>query len=86
MKKLRRFCAAVILALTLTLSAIGGDIGTPGAAAPPPPPAPEQSTTTGDIGTPGAAITGDILTPGAIVLDPVTSLTLSLLESVFYLF
>jgi hypothetical protein len=72
MKNLRKFCATTILALALAFSASAGDMSTPGISEPPPPPPTQQSPVIGD--------------PGVIMLDPVTSLTLSLLESVFYLF
>jgi hypothetical protein len=50
MNKLRRICAAVVLSLTLTVSALAGIIHSPGAVDPPPPPPDETSTTT-DIAT-----------------------------------
>jgi len=45
MKKMKAFCTATVLALTLSVSAFAGDIATPGAAC------------VGDIGTPGSAST-----------------------------
>ncbi len=44
MKKMKAFCTATVLALTLSVSAFAGDIATPGAAP-------------GDIGTPGSVST-----------------------------
>ncbi|HKR02465.1 MAG TPA: hypothetical protein VJT09_17440 [Pyrinomonadaceae bacterium] len=73
MKNVKKFCATSILALTLTLSASAGDMAGPGVSETPPPP--EQRL-----------VTGDMAGPGSVTLDPVTSLTLSLLESVLSLF
>ena len=83
MKKLQQFCATTVLTLALTLSAFAGEIGTPGMEQPPPPP---HVITTGDIGTPVVIAKGDILPPGAVELDPLTEITLNLLQSLFSLF
>ena len=45
MKKMKAFCRATVLALTLSVSVFAGDIATPGAACP------------GDSGTPGSVST-----------------------------
>ncbi len=45
MKKMKAFCTATVLALTLSVSAFAGDIATPGMALP------------GDLGTPGSVST-----------------------------
>jgi hypothetical protein len=54
MKKMKAFCTATVLALTLSVSVFAGDIASPGAAQP------------SDIGTPGSvstapAVLGDVL-------------------------
>ena len=81
MKTFRQFCAAVVLTLALVLSALAGEIGTPGAKAPPP-----QSSMAGETQFPGAACTGDMSAPGVVALDPVTEAALSLLRSLLLLF
>jgi hypothetical protein len=68
MKNLRQFCSAVVFTLVLTFSAFAGDIQAPGVTAQPPPP--PQSLSTGDLGD-----------PGAVALDPLTEITLKMLES-----
>ena len=83
MKKIRQFCACLVLTVALALSAFAGDIPFPGATAPLPQ---QQSSVTGDIGTPGATATGDISCPGVVALDPVTEAALSLLQSLLSLF
>lgn len=83
MKKLQRFCAAVVLMLTLAFSALAGDILLPGATAPQPQ---QQSSVTGEISFPGATATGDISFPGVTALDPVTEAALSLFQGLLSLF
>jgi hypothetical protein len=83
MKKLQRFCAAVVLMSALTLPSAAGEISMPGATTPQPR---QQSSVTGDISIPGATTTGDMSTPGAVALDPVTEAALSLLQSLMSLF
>jgi hypothetical protein len=85
MKNLQQFCGAAVLTLTLTLSVLGGEIGTPGITAPPPPSS-QQSSVTGEIPGPGATAMGDMSTPGVIALDLVTETTLDLLQSVMFFF
>lgn len=87
MKKLQRFCAALVFALSLSLSAIAGEMSTPGAVQPPPPP-PSSTvmTTTGEMDCPGVTTTGDIQTPDVTAVDPVTEATLSLLQDMLSLF
>lgn len=77
MKALRQFFVASVLILTISLSALAGDITT-GIAAPQPTPA----TTEGDMHTMRA---GDISTTGADA-DSVTEAALSLIQSVLSLF
>lgn len=85
MKNLRRFCAAVALALVFTFSAFAGEMSTPGDVPPPPPPQ-NQVATTGDIGCPGVSAMGEMSTPGAVAVDPVTEAALGLLQSLLSVF
>jgi hypothetical protein len=85
MKNLQQFCGAAVLTLALTLSVLGGEIGTPGITAPPPPPS-QQSSVTGDMSTPGASVTGEIPFPGMAALNPVADAALSLLQSILSIF
>ena len=83
MKRFQRSCAAVVLTLTLTLSAFAGDMPCPGVTNQP---STQQSSVAGDIGAPGATATGEIPGPGMAALDPVTEAALSLLQSLLSLF
>jgi hypothetical protein len=83
MKQLRLYLAATVLALTLSVPAFAGDMWA-GITAPPPPP--QQTSATGDMGTPGETATGEISTPGVVALDPVTEAALGLLKSLLSLF
>lgn len=85
MKKLRQFCAAIVFTLVLTFSAFAGDINTPGASTQPPPP-PQPSAATGQIGRCGGVSTGDMDCPGAPALDPLTEITLKMLETMLSYF
>ena len=80
MNRLRQFCAASILTLALTVSALAGDINC-GSVAPPP----QQSTTTGDINC-GVTLTCQSSSTETVSLDPVTGLALSLLQSLLSVF
>jgi hypothetical protein len=80
MKSLQRLCAAFVLTLALTLSAFAGDMTT-GIIDTPPPPG-QQLATTGDM---QAGLTGDMST-GITATDPVTTVALSLLQSLLSLF
>ena len=86
MKRLQRFCAALVFALSLSLSALAGEISTPGVVQPPPPPPTNAMATTGDMGCPGVAATDDIKTSDVAAVDPVTEATLSLLQDVLSAF
>ena len=86
MKTLRKFCATTVLSLALAFSAAAGDMSGPGNITEPPPPPPQPTSVTGDMSGPGTRMMGDTPVSDVQLLDPVTSLTLSLLESVFYLF
>jgi len=56
MKKMKAFCAATVLALTLSVSVFAGDIASPGTAQP------------GDIGTPGSVSTPPTVSPNETVV------------------
>ncbi|HEX8494153.1 MAG TPA: hypothetical protein VF658_15000 [Pyrinomonadaceae bacterium] len=71
MKKVRQFCAAVVLTLSFAISAYAGQMTT-WATEPPPPP----STTT----------EGQMDTGSSDAVDPVTQVALNLLQSVMSLF
>ena len=85
MKHLRRFCAVMLLTLSLSFSAFAGDILIPGATTQP---TPKSSSISATSATPTGedSSTGDILIPGAHALDPVTEFTLSLLQNLLSLF
>jgi hypothetical protein len=78
MKNVSRFCAGIILALSLTLTAYAGHI--PCGVTDDPPPPTEQATSAGNIGT---SVTGDIQTG---FVNPTTDSFLSLLQSLLSLF
>lgn len=82
MKKLQQFCAVTVLTFTLTLSALAGEMSSPGIISS----SPQECSTRGEIGMPGATAAGEILTPGLTGLDPVTGAALSLLDSLLLLF
>lgn len=82
MKNFRQYCAAVVLAMVLTIFASAGEIPGPGDGPPPT----RQSSLTGDIGFPGVTATGDISYPGVAALDPMTEAALSLLYNLLLLF
>ena len=73
MKTARKFCVTALLALTLALSVSAGDMSGPGTQTP--------TAVTGDMSGPGTRVSGEVPDEDAALLDPVTSLTLSLLES-----
>lgn len=79
MKKLQQFFAAVVLTLAIAFSVSAGDMLGPGVVSSPP--LLQQSSVTGDIGTPG-----DMPCPGATALDPATEAALSLLQGLLALF
>lgn len=83
MKALRRFCAASLLTLALTLPVSAGYIST-GVTSPPPPPAPASAP--GDSST---SVAGEISTTKseeATANDSVTEIALNLIQSVLSLF
>ena len=75
MNHLRQFCAASILIFALAFSTFAGDIDCGVAAAPPPP-----ASAMGDI---HCGVTATCQTPSAetAYIDPITGLTLSILQS-----
>jgi hypothetical protein len=73
MKNFRQFCSAVVLTLLFTFSAFAGDIQGPGITAQPPP-------------TPQTASTGEMDGPHLVTLDPLTEITLKMLESMLSIF
>jgi hypothetical protein len=81
MKNLRRFCAAIVFTLVLTFSAFAGDINVPGATT-----QPSQPSATGEMGRSGVVFTGDMACPDAATLDPLTEITLKMLESMLSYF
>ena len=83
MNKLQKLCAAVILTAFFTLSAFAGEISLPGATNPPPP---QRDLATCETSFPGVSAEGDILSSDIAALDPVTELTLNLLQSWLPLF
>ena len=74
MKRIQQLCAATLLTLTLSSSAMAGETGTPGATQPPPPDPIQIVTTTDTAGT----------TDGATSFDTVTSTALDLLIEVLF--
>ncbi|MDT4969684.1 MAG: hypothetical protein QOJ64_4421 [Acidobacteriota bacterium] len=93
MNRFRQLCATTLLTLVLAASpALAGDMPF-GITGPPPPPPPENSVA-GEMPGPGvtsqasstnASATGDMPT-GITAIDPLTELTLGLLQGVFSLF
>ena len=73
MKNLRQFCAAIVFTLALTFSALAGDINAPGLTTQPPPP-------------PQPSATGDTARSDAARLDPLTEITLRMLQSMLSYF
>jgi hypothetical protein len=73
MKHISRFCAVMILALSLTLTAYAGHIPC-GVTDDPPPPPTEQATSAGNIGT------------GLTATDPTTNFFVSLFQGLMSLF
>lgn len=69
MKTFRHFCTAVVLTLSLALSAFAGEMQFPGI------------TATGDMQAPGVSAAGEIQLPGATA-DTVTEMALGFLLNV----
>jgi ABC-type phosphate transport system substrate-binding protein len=95
MKKVRQFCAAVVLTLIFALSAFAGQMTTWVADPPPPPPSEGNMSTpvAQDPSSPSAAADGRISTPvagqiqtgGSVAVDPVTQMAMNLLQGVLSL-
>ena len=83
MKSLQRLCAAMVLALTLTLITFAGEISTGPGIAPPPPPPQQSSVMGGGMETP--LNTGEA-SDEATSLGLGAEIGLSLLQSVLALF
>ena len=86
MKKLQSFCAALVFALSLSLSAFAGEISMPGDVQPTPTPTPTQMSMTCDTCCPDVTAGGNIQTSDVTAVDPVTEATLSLLQDMLSAF
>jgi hypothetical protein len=76
MKRIQRLIATLVLTLALALSAVAGNMPTPGIQQPP-----QSTEATGNMPGPGVEATDS--TGG---IDPVTEFTLTLLQSLLSLF
>jgi hypothetical protein len=77
MKTVKAICPAVVLALVLSVSALAGDVQTPGAPMPPPPPAtqPSETSDNGCVATAVCSTSDDICASGyADILWALTSI------------
>lgn len=88
MRKLQRFSASLSLALALSIPAMAGDVhtGSPLQSLPPPPPPPQSlvyETSEGDTSSTTGAISE---VNDATLVDPLTELTLALLNGVLSIF
>jgi hypothetical protein len=81
MKHLRQFCASAVLTLALSLSAFAGTIDCGSV----PPPPPQETTLAGDIEC-GFMTTNETSSTETTFVDPMTELTLNILQSVMVLF
>ena len=80
MKHLRRFCAATVLTFALALATFAGDMQCGVVSPPPPPPASMMSETVPTV----TATDEDSAEPS--IVDPVTELTLNILQGLLSLF
>ena len=80
MKHLRRFCAATILTLTFALAPLAGDMQCGVVTPPPNPPASVMAETTPEVTESGED------SPETSFIDPVTELTLNILQGLLALF
>lgn len=92
MNRFRQLCATTLLTMVLaTSSALAGHLPQ-GVTSPPPPPAQESvigqmpGGATSSSPSPDASVTGEMPQGITSAIDPVTELTLGLLQSVFALF
>lgn len=83
MKNLRQLCMAVILTLMLTAHTFAGQMPTTVTDPQPPSSSAASMTTDGQINT---LVAGQIHTTSSEVVDPVTEIAISLLQSVLPLF
>jgi hypothetical protein len=82
MNRLRQFCAATVLTLSIALTVFAGDMATGVAQLPPPPP--QAVSAIGDVNC-GCTVTNEESTETSLV-DPVTEFTLNILQSFLSLF
>lgn len=82
MNNFRKFCAVSVLTLSLALPVLAGDMSAPGVKSS----TTESSQTTSATTDSSATALGDMSAPGMNELDPLTSLTLGLLEGILSLF
>ncbi len=82
MNRLRQFCVVVVLTFALNFSAFAGEMAT-GVVQPPPPP-PQSTSVMGDINC-GVTATNETVTETSFV-DPVTALTLNIVQGLLSLF
>ena len=86
MRNLRKVCAAVLLTLAIAVPTFPGEISCPGVSA-----YHEHSlSVSGEISCPGNSLTSEPdapeISPATTALDPVTSFTMGLLQSLMSLF
>jgi hypothetical protein len=80
MKNVRKFCAALVLTLSFALPALAGDMPAPGMTAAQPK---QEYSVTSTVSETSESAWGGVSAPE---LDPLTALTLSLLESILSIF
>ena len=73
MSKMKSTLAATFLTLVLTVPALAGQIGTPGATPPPPPPPATETCSAGSL------VPGETDTPGLVSLVDILMAVLSLI-------
>ena len=81
MKHLRHFCAATVLSFTFVLATFAGDMQCGVVSPPPDPPASVLGETTNEV-----TVTNEESSAETSFVDPLTELTLNLLQSVLALF
>jgi hypothetical protein len=83
MNRIRKFCFASLLTLTLALSTFAGDIDC--GVVVPPPPSQQTAAVEGNMAT-GVTTSAETLSAEASFVDPMTELTLDILQSILTLF
>lgn len=83
MKPLRQLCAATVLVFALGLPAFAGDMECGNV---PPPPPPQQTASVIDDTATGTTATNETSSEETTFVDPVTELTLDILQSVLSIF